>query len=269
MKTFCFLLPLFLVALVGCEHQIGRTPNTTEKIVDVQHELAELIEQMNQKERFDELSTTLASIQQQQDALDSQLSSIASSLRKSDAAKFVTKNDLEDAIEVTKEAISNAKTGDADCDCMSKLVGLEKRLEALELQCKTQALGYSTKSSGSTGSVSNLTYSTQSVGYSVQSSGGSTGSLSSTSTPVYTVQNTAIDLPEQTRTVKVVEPRTRRQVTFAEVPENADLGLSVQSTQQCYTDANGNRVCPQAPAASVSRPTFGSRLGLGSRLFGR
>jgi len=269
MKTFCYLLPLFLVALVGCEHQIGGNTNTTKHIVDVQHELADLIDQMNQKERFDELSTTLASIQQQQEALDSQLSSIANSLRKSTEAKFVTKNDLDDAIEVTKEAISNAKTGSADCDCMAKLVDLEKRLEALEQQCKPQALSYSTKSSGSTGSVANSTYSTQSVAYSVQSAGGCTGSLSSTATPMYTVQNTAIDLPEQTRTVKVVEPRTRRQVTFAEVPENSDLGLSVQSTQQCYTDASGNRVCPQAPAASVARPTLGTRLGIGSRLFGR
>ena len=275
-KSLFGLLPLMACFLMGCVDTKTES-NVSRDVVNMQHELAALIEQMDQKGRFDDLNTTLASIQQQQEALDTQLASIANSLRKSDAAKLVTKNDLEEAIEATKEAVSNAKTGSADCDCMSKLVGLEKRLEELEKRCQVQSLGYSTKSSGSTGSVaSSSTYTTQSVSYgpvsyTPTSSGGSTGSLSSVtySQPVQ-VQNTTIDLPSETRTVKVVEPRTRRQVTFAEVPENADLGLEVQSTQQCYTDANGNRVCPTAPTAStVSRPTLGTRLGLGSRLFGR
>jgi hypothetical protein len=123
--------------------------------------------------------------------------------------------------------------------------------------------------SGSTGTSTSTTtvqYSQPAVGYVVQT-GGSTGSYTQST---YTQAPMALELPNQTRTVKVVEPRSRRQVTFAEVPETSDVDLTVQAApQQCYTDSNGNRVCPQTSAPAVSRSTVGSRLGLGSRLFGR
>lgn len=266
-----------LVALIGfafipATEELPKQ-STSEQIASVHHELADAIEQISYQEKLLQLSDQLEGMQYQQNEMLDSLDKIAQSLKKTDSAKFVSKTDLDAALESAKETIVKTKdfspVCDCDCNCLAKLGELEKRIEALESELSRKTSTGMKTGSGSTGTSTSTTtvqYSQPAVGYVVQT-GGSTGSYTQST---YTQAPMALELPNQTRTVKVVEPRSRRQVTFAEVPETSDVDLTVQSApQQCYTDSNGNRVCPQTSAPSVSRPTVGSRLGLGSRLFGR
>jgi hypothetical protein len=248
--------------------------STSQQISEVQLDLAETIEQLSSDAKLAELARSLDGVQQRQSDIVAILDDLAAQLKRNSTVKYITRNDLDDAIATTKETVEKAKEFSAgcDCDCLAKIADLEQRLAALEAKCAEKVTSqYSTKSGGSTGSVAmNQAYSTQTSNVqtvqTVTSSGGCTGKTTTSSYPA-----TMVELPERTRTVKVVEPFARRQVTFAEVPENADLSLAVQSNSQCYTDESGNRVCPQSvqpvqASAPQSKPKLGSRL---RSIFGR
>jgi hypothetical protein len=249
--------------------------NIADEVSAVQLELAQIVEQLSQDEKILALSDSLQGLHHQQSELQMEmrtsLDEIAAQLRKinatnsSSGSKYITKMDLDEAIATAKDTVEQAKAAapfGCDCDCQSKLASLEARIAALEAKCneKPATSGYSTKSSGSTGSLTQSSFTVHSTPTYTVGGSGSTGSVVtsyySQPAPV------AIDLPDQTRTVRVVEPRVRRQVTYAEVPSSSDVNLSVQSPpSQCYIDANGNQVCPQtAPAVSAQRWTLGSRL---------
>ena len=261
-----------------------------EEVAAVQLDLADVVEQLSQNERIVALADSLQGLQNQNNEMLVKLDALSAQLRKANSVKYVTKTDLDDALATAKETVTQAKAATSfgcECDCGTKIAALEARIATLEATCGARAstTSYSTKTGGSTGSLSSTsqTYSTVQTSQAVQSmpmvqsvgNGGCTGSVSTSyyaqSQPSYSPQSVSIDIPEQTRTVRVIEPRTRRQVSFAEVPENSDVSLSYQavpqaSTQQCYTDANGNRVCPPSAAMPVQAT---QRPRLGSRLFGR
>ena len=251
-----------------------------EEVTSVHSELSQVVDQLSRDEKLHSLADSLAGIQQNQDSMMTTLDQVVASLRKTQTVKYVTKNDLDEAIATAKESVDKVKASTpfgCDCECMSKLENLEARIASLEAKCSVSTGSqYSTKSGGSTGSLStsSQTYSMQTMHSTPMSpmytqtvgNGGCTGSLQRTSYSTYAPQPTSIDLSNRTRTVKVVEPMTRRNVTFAEVPQTSDVGITVQSTpQQCYTDENGNRVCPQ----SVSQPSAKQSWTLGSRFRGR
>ncbi len=273
-RTFCSAL-LALITYSAIPQSPSKVDfDLGEEVTAVHSELSQVVDQLSREEKLHSLADSLSGIQQNQDAMMTTLDQVVASLRKTQSVKYITKSDLDDAIATAKESVEKVKASTSsgcDCECMSKLESLEARIAALEAKCSVSTGSqYSTKSGGSTGSLSTSshTYSmqtTQSTPMYTQTvgNGGCTGSLQRTS---YSQQPTSIDLPNRTRTVKVVEPMTRRNVTFAEVPQTSDVGLTVQAApQQCYTDESGNRVCPQ----SVSQPAAQQRWTLGSRLRGR
>lgn len=205
-----------------------------EEVTAVRAELADVVDQLSREDKLND-------IQKNQDNMLMTLDQVLSGLRKAQSVKYVTKSELDGAISDAWVAVDTVKSVSCDYDCMNKIEALETRLAALEAKCSviTAAPQYTLKSGGSTGSLSSNVYST--VG-----GGGSTGNISTLSYP----QQVAIEMPSNTRTVKVVEPRTRRQVNYAEVPSNV---------QQCYINESGQQVC--SPQATPRRM-------LGSRLFG-
>ena len=252
--------------------------STSERIAAVHHDLADAIEQLSQNEKMVAFADQLEGIQYQQNEMLESLDKIAQAFKRTESAKFVSRTDLDDALESAKETIVKTKefSNGCDCNCLAKLDELEKRIATLEAEMLSTLKTSSTVrtgGAGSTGSYSTATvqYAQPAVVYSTQSTttqgGGSTGSY--TQSQYVQPAPMSVELPNRTRTVKVVEPRTRRNVTFAEVPETADVDLMVQAApQQCYTDESGNTVCPQTAAPSVrSAPSSGWKLG--SRLFGR
>lgn len=292
-RTICCAM----LALIGYGVMPSQDKNSfdvREEVAAVQLDLADVVEQLSQSERIVALADSLQGLQNQNNEMLVKLDALSAQLRKANSVKYVTKTDLDEALATAKDTVTQAKaasTFGCECDCGAKIAALEARIASLEATCGARAstTSYSTKTGGSTGSLSSTsqTYSTVQTSQAVQSmpmvqsvgNGGSTGSVSTSyyaqSQPTYSTsyspQSVSIDIPEQTRTVRVIEPRTRRQVSFAEVPENADVSLAYQaapqaSTQQCYTDANGNRVCPPSAAMPVQAT---QRPRLGSRLFGR
>lgn len=272
-----------LVALTGfamlpATQSNDTTVSTSNQVATLHHDLADAIEQVSQNEKMIALADQLEGIQYQQNELLESLDKIAQAFKKTESAKFVSKTDLDDALETAKETIVKTKefSSGCDCNCLSKLDELEKRIATLEgemLKTLKTSSTVRTGGGGSTGSYSTSTvqYAQPAITYSTQSTttqnGGSTGSY--TQSQYVQPAPMAVELPDRTRTVKVVEPRTRRNVTYAEVPETADVDLTVQAApQQCYTDESGNTVCPQTASPTVrSAPSRGWKPG--SILFGR
>lgn len=250
--------------------------STSERIAAVHHDLADAIDQLSQNEKMVAFSDQLEGIQYQQNEMLESLEKIAQAFKRTESAKFVSKTDLDEALESAKETIVKTKefSSGCDCNCLAKLDELEKRIVSLEAEMSKTLKTSSTVRTGgggSTGSYSTATvqYAQPAVTYSTQTiqNGGSTGSY--TQSQYVQPAPMAVELPNRTRTVKVVEPRTRRNVTYAEVPEMADVDLMVEAApQQCYTDESGNTVCPQTAAPSV-RNASARGWKPGSILFGR
>lgn len=272
-----------LVALTGFAilpngNDNSQDNSTSERIAAVHHDLADAIDQLSQNERMVAFADQLEGIQYQQNEMLESLDKIAQAFKRTESAKFVSKTDLDEALESAKETIVKTKefSSGCDCNCLAKLDELEKRIASLEAEMSKTLKTSSTVRTGgggSTGSYSTATvqcvqpqmvYSTQTT---TTQGGGSTGSY--TQSQYVQPAPMAIELPNRTRTVKVVEPRTRRNVTYAEVPETADVDLMVEAApQQCYTDESGNTVCHQTAAPSVrNAPARGWKPG--SILFGR
>lgn len=200
-----------------------------------------------------------------------------------------SKAEVEDQIYEVKASRSAFVSTQSD-QCDEKLADHETRIKALEdaiAELKAAKLSTSAptvtgsfgtvssvKSSGggSNGSVtySPVTYYSQpQVMYApvVSSGGGCTGSYAQ-SVSYAPVASTAV--ANDTKRVRVVEPREPRRVTVMDVPD-VDSSVSVQSvvpTSSCYTDENGNTHCEQGAAVS-SPQVSSSRPGLLGRVFGR
>jgi hypothetical protein len=237
-KTFALailILSLGTVAMRSLTHadrpqsQSRFDLDIVEELSAVQTDISQLAETL---QVIDEMKAT-------QDKTNSVLDQVVQHLKKSASVKYVTKSDLDFALDTAKQSIEQVKTASpsgCDCNCDSKIAELESRIEKLESLCasKTTSSSYSTKSGGSTGAY------TQTVG-----NGGSTGTVSSS---VYS--EPAITYVE-------------RPAVFSRAVTNTS---SVASPQQCYIDANGNSVCPTSVQSSQnSRTTTISR----PRLFRR
>lgn len=109
----------------------------------------------------------------------------------------------------------------------------------------------------------------------VVSSGGCTGSVSY-SQPVYQqavqsvpVQSAVVAMPQETREVRVVEPRQPRRVSTAEIPTTSypAVGFTDQST--CDMNDPNSPCARAAQAQAVQAVQAQPRPKLGSRIFGR
>jgi hypothetical protein len=185
--------------------------------------------------------------------------------------------------EIKAEVATLSVSSDSECAaCAEKIESIIKRLEALELRCglvalsNSQSVGSVSTGQGSQGG--SLSYSSQ-VAYSYPSSeqvmystgtgnGGSNGGSTSYAPQASYMPAQAVAVEPRTRTVRVVEPMTRRQVSYAEVP---DTSVAVQSVvpmaatgSMCYTDpVTGQTTCPQQAQSMPVQSTPSGRRGLG------
>lgn len=263
MKTFALAVLILSLGTVAMRSFTHATPQSVGKatrielgdeLSNVQTDLARLIDDLSRKEQSladNQLQTlqVIDDMKATQDKTNTVLDQVVQQLRKSATVKYVTKSDLDSAIDIAKKSVEQVKfaTPDGcDCDCGSRIADLEERIAKLEALCAAKpAQAYSTKSGGSTGSVAAQSYSVQSTPVYTQSGNGSNGSLSTAvSQPVY--QTVYQPVYQET-----TPPLLSRTVTNTK---------SVAAPQQCYIDSNGNSVCPSSvQSTQTSRTTTISR----------